>query len=207
MIDSNGNIPVFLGIILVGAIGGGLGQLVGDVITSAMLGKIYVSSWQTYAGAVSGGVVSMFGYLGGGPVLAGTLSSATSFAVTTKLSGGDLFFGDLAINSALGGTTGFLTGNLVNPGLTSGKNSYDAIMKSISKKAVNGTITNVSTNTIFKGTTVQVVTGMLNSSISGIANYSKSSLKQQSSSSNQYLYDQIINYKKYFNTPKICKLN
>lgn len=64
----------------VGAVAGLVGQIISDGITSAMNGKLTVSNWQTYTGAILGGAA-------GGVVLAATgnvnLSNTVTGAVTT----------------------------------------------------------------------------------------------------------------------------
>jgi len=57
-------------------IGAGLvGQVISDVVTSALTGEIIISNWQTYTGAIVGGAV-------GGIVLATTGNIADANAVT-----------------------------------------------------------------------------------------------------------------------------
>lgn len=68
--------------------------------------------------------------------------------------------GDAAKGAAVGAVTGGVlkgVGNLTVPGITSGRNSYDAVAKAAQTKLANGTISSVSAATVAKGTAAGVV--------------------------------------------------
>ena len=119
-----------------GAVIGVAGQIVSDLATSVLNGKLSFSNWQTYAGAILGGAI-------GGAVLGSTgnvnLANAVAGATTTgigmsleKLTGcSDKSWAEISANAVVDGTISYGLGKL--PGvknITAGKNNMSAVYKS-----------------------------------------------------------------------------
>ena len=72
---------------IIGAAGGGAGQLVGDIVTNIQNGSIQsgewtFSSWQSYTGAILGGAVGGITTLYAGPIVGGAASGGATTAIT-----------------------------------------------------------------------------------------------------------------------------
>lgn len=120
----------------VGAVVGIAGQILSDMVTSALKRELYISNWQTYVGAVVGGAA-------GGAVLGGTgnmqLANVTTGFVTTgvgmtldKLTGvSDASWGEIAFNAAYDGAVSWFLGEVIQiKNVTSGRNSDSAVFRS-----------------------------------------------------------------------------
>jgi RHS repeat-associated protein len=131
-----------------GAVAGLVGQAVGDMIAGR------VSCWTDYAGAAFGGAATGVGLLYGGPVAAGALGGMAASGMTQFLnnqfgyqSGYDAK--EIFYNGVLGGGLGFF-GSLSYPGLTTGRNSYNAIFNQMRTKLQKGTISKLRPQTAAK---------------------------------------------------------
>ena len=140
-----------------GAVIGVAGQIVSDLATSVLNGKLSFSNWQTYAGAILGGAI-------GGAVLGSTgnvnLANAVAGATTTgigmsleKLTGySDKSWAEISANAVVDGTISYGLGKL--PGaknITAGKNNMSAVYKSGLTKLRNKTVSNISKKVYKKG--------------------------------------------------------
>ena len=141
----------------VGAVVGVAGQLVSDLVTSALNREWTFSNWQTYTGAFVGGAV-------GGAILGGTgnvgLANAASGFVTTgvglsleKATGvSDKSWLEIGMNAVADGTVSYGLGKL--PGvkkITKGRNSMSAVYKSGLTKLRNGTAARMGLKVVGKG--------------------------------------------------------
>ena len=149
-IDPTGNYGGVDDLIFTG--GGAIVGLAGQGIVDLFTGKL--SSWQGYVAAGVGGAVAGEALLYTGPVGAGALGGATTNSVkqllnisTSRQEGFDLE--SLAFDTLIGSATGLIPG-LKIPGITQGKNSYNAIFKQMVTKFENATISNVSIKTALK---------------------------------------------------------
>ncbi len=155
--DPSGNCPNCLtaGIgAIAGAVGGLLVQGGADLISGEL------SSFDDYAGAfVGGGTAGAVLGFTGNPILAGAAGGAAGNATKQgvgNLTGNQSGFsaGQLAKGTAIGAVTGGVLkgiGNVKVPGITGGRNSFDAIAKAAQTKLANGTIGSVSATTVGKG--------------------------------------------------------
>ena len=147
----------------VGAVAGLVGQVISDVVTSAINGEVTISNWQTYAGAVAGGAIS-------GAILGGTgnvaLANAASGFFTTSISltlekatgVSDKSWAEIGINSVVDGAVSFALGDVMKvKGITSGRNSWSAVYKSGLTKLRNGTATSMSLKVMAKGLGATIV--------------------------------------------------
>jgi type VI secretion system secreted protein VgrG len=131
-----------------GALVGLAGQGVGDLISGNL------SGWEDYAGAAIGGAAGGEALLYTGPVGAGAVGGAVTNLTKQglkNLTGKQCGFDgkSFLFDTGIGGATGFIPGVRV-PGITSGRNSYNAIYKQIVTKFENGAISNVSASTASK---------------------------------------------------------
>jgi RHS repeat-associated protein len=175
-IDPNGSFAIVDDIVVsaVGAVAGLGGQAIGDVI--AWNG---VSDWETYAGATVGGAAGAeIGYLSsavltpiGGAVVVGAVDSGVSeltIQALHKLTNNQSFNATALVEQTLiGGVLGPVGEYIPKiPGITSGRNSAEAVFKSGVTKLSNNT-GKMSANTFAKGLLSQVpglvVSGALNS--------------------------------------------
>ena len=151
----NNNDPMGLYVGVDDAIFAGGGALIG--VGAQGLIDLYngeLSSWQNYVAAGVGGAVAGETLLYAGPVVAGAAGGAASNGTKQLLNMAsgyqDTFdFGGLAFDTTVGAATGLIPGAKV-PGITQGRNSYNAIYKQMVTKFENGTISNVSTETAMK---------------------------------------------------------
>ncbi|MCB2263769.1 MAG: DUF6531 domain-containing protein [Candidatus Thiosymbion ectosymbiont of Robbea hypermnestra] len=124
-----------------GALVGLAGQGIGDLIS----GK--VSGWEDYLGAALGGAAGGESLLYLGPIAAGAIGAGVTNLTkqTTKyLSGKQCKFSgsSFVFDTAVGAATGFIPGVRI-PGITSGRNSANALFKQISTKARKGIISRI----------------------------------------------------------------
>ena len=131
-----------------GAVFGLAGQGVSDLLTGQ------VSSWQDYAGSAIGGAAGGEALLYTGPIGAGAIGGlATNLAKQglKNLTGVQCGFDPYSAigDTAIGAATGFIPGAKI-PGISAGRNSYNAIYKQIVTKAGNGTISSITGSTAAK---------------------------------------------------------
>jgi RHS repeat-associated protein len=155
MSDADGEMPT----VVAGAIAGGIIGLGSQFAADLYSGQR--SSWQAYAGATAGGAVqgALFGSGAGVAALiyGGALSGVAQGGVREGLnytSGNGFDYGSVlgdigisAFSNLAGGVLMKTVGVPSIAGITSGRNSFDAITQSIFTKLQNGTINNVSLNT------------------------------------------------------------
>ena len=184
-IDSSGHwLHIIIGT-AVGALSGVIGQVVSDLVTSALSGEMKISNWQTYAGAAVGGAV-------GGLILSTTgsvnVANAVSGALTTgvgqtleklTIEGYNKSWGEIAANTAVDGTIALGLGKL--PGInkiTSGRNSYSAVYKSGLTKLRNNVAKTMSSKVIKKGIISSAVGGLALDLHYGVKQYAYDSTKE-----------------------------
>jgi RHS repeat-associated protein len=131
-----------------GALVGIAGQGIGDLISGNL------SGWEDYTGAAIGGAAGGEALLYTGPVGAGAIGGAVTNLTKQglkNLSGKQCGFDgkSFVFDTGVGAATGFIPGARV-PGVTSGRNSYNAIYKQMVTKFENGTISDVSAGTAAK---------------------------------------------------------
>src|SRR6185369_4125236 len=162
--DPSGEFALIDDLILAG--GGALVGVAVLTVTDVLAGR--PSDWQHYAGAAAGGAVGGLAIEYTGGIGTGLLSGATTNGVTQLLemqSGKqcEFDFGGFAIETGLGGIFGALPDVPVQ-GLSSGRNNWNALAKSVRTKISNGTIENISASTAGKMLVGNNVAG-LNSTI------------------------------------------
>lgn len=175
----------------VGAVVGGAGQLVSDLVTSMLCGQWQFSNWQTYAGAVVGGAA-------GGAILGGTgnvnlANAATGFFTTgfgyglEKATGvSDMSWTEIAVSATLDGAIGLQLGKIpIKQGITHGRNSMSAVYKAGLTKLRNGTATTMSAKVIGKGLTSSFVGSLAMDGYYGVKQYTLTN------SNGQYQYDRL----------------
>ncbi|MBI2841427.1 MAG: RHS repeat protein, partial [Acidobacteria bacterium] len=131
-----------------GAIVGLVGQGIGDLLAGQL------SGWEDYVGAAIGGAVGGEALLYTGPVLAGAAGGAAANAakqllknISGKQCGYDLQ--TLLLDTGLGALTGYVPGAKLQ-GITTGRNSYNAIYKHMSSKLARGRVSTVTPSTAAK---------------------------------------------------------
>lgn len=150
----------------VGAVVGIAGQILSDMVTSALKRELYISNWQTYVGAVIGGAV-------GGAVLGATgnvalSNTVTGFATTgigmslEKVTGAsDASWAEIGVNSVVDGATSYVLGKL--PGVkkvTKGRNNHSAVYRGGLTKLRNGTARQMSKRVFWKGIKSTFISGL-----------------------------------------------
>jgi RHS repeat-associated protein len=165
--DPSGQVALLDDLILAG--GGALVGLATQGVTDLLEGQR--SDWQHYVGAAAGGAVGGLALEYTGGIGSGFASGFTTNAVTQWLeirSGKQCEFDveDLILDTGLGGLFGALP-DLPIPKLSSGRNNWNAIGKSVRTKLSNETISNVSPKTAAKILVGSNVAG-LNSTLAGI---------------------------------------
>lgn len=168
-----------------GAVIGVAGQIVSDLATSVLNGKLSFSNWQTYAGAALGGAV-------GGAVLGSTgnvgLANAVTGAMTTgigmsleKLTGcSDKSWAEIGANAVVDGAISYGLGKL--PGvknITAGKNNMSAVYKSGLTKLRNKTVTNMSKKVFKKGIISGFVGGLAMDGYYGVKQFAYSRVRNR----------------------------
>ena len=171
--DPSGMIAAWLGAGIVGAVANVATKAAGDVVNSVKNRKITVSSWQSYVGTASGGFVqgTVFVASGGNMAAAGAAGSATESLVTGGLSMATHAKGytkedgysvskllmDTATSAGTGAVAGFAFQSASKyikiPGINKGRGSFEAVWKQVMTKAANGTIQNITAQTLMKGLT------------------------------------------------------
>src|SRR5690554_4549259 len=138
--DGSGAFPILvsLGIIFgIGALSGIAATFIGGVVASAFLGEWNFSSWETYAGAAFGYGFGAIGTVFLGPAMGLAIGSGLStFAGMSleKTTGiNDRSWGEIALwsvgSATLGAVMGHLTSGLPFQGITSGRGSFQHVMR------------------------------------------------------------------------------
>ena len=169
----------------VGAVAGVVGQVLSDVATSALNGKVTISNWQTYTGAAVGGAA-------GGVVLATTgnmnAANAVTGAVTTgvgqsleklTISNYDKSWAEIGANTVIDGAISYGLGKL--PGVkkvTSGQHSWSAVYKSGLTRLRHGTAARMSAKVIGKGIGSSIVGGGFLDAYYGVKQYAYDRIKR-----------------------------
>jgi hypothetical protein len=184
----------FIAALLVGALIGGFanlfGQAISDVVTSVIIGEVYISSWETYLGAFVGGAVgdALFAF-GVGGLMSGFVSGFATGSITTGVGYGlemingkrDGTMGSLFAHMLLDGSIGGFTGQLIYVNnVNVGSNSFQQVFKSgITKISRYGF--KMSSRVIAKGFATNLICG------SGLDIYY--GIKQAVQNSNSISYD------------------
>lgn len=157
-IDPLGCISILLGLILAGAIIGAISYTVSRVVTFAFT-KEWSWSWGQFIGSVLGGAIGgAFAATNAGPFLVGFITGFSSNIIGMNLQNvwEGTHYSDLEIVSAsfaagiVAGTLTTFMDSIHMQGITSGKNSYKAIMSSVIRKRLNGVISSISVSTFAK---------------------------------------------------------
>lgn len=131
-----------------GALLGLAGQAASDLVSGS------VSGWEDYVGSSVGGGAGGLALLYTGPVVAGAAGGfATNIAKQSlkSLTGKGCFdnMTSLISDTAMGALTGYIPGVKIQ-GITAGRNSFNAIYKSMTTKFKNGAIATVKIKTAMK---------------------------------------------------------
>jgi hypothetical protein len=138
-VDPDGNFPIMISLTIIfgiGALSGVAGTFIGDLATSLLTGEWNFSSWETYAGAAIGyGTAALI--MPYNPTLAFAVGSGLStFAgMSLEMATGtsNASWGEIALWSAvsagMGAIMGRATKGLRISGITSGRGSYQHIMR------------------------------------------------------------------------------
>ena len=171
----------------VGAIVGVGGQLVSDLVSSAVNGEWSFSSLETYIGAGVGGAAGGIVTLYAGPVVGAAVSGGASTLIGQGLEkitgrsarGWNEIVANTFCDAALSATFEIVMPQ-VNK-ITSGRNSFSSVYKSGLTKIKNGTAKKMSPKVVGKG----IISGIVNGSGESIFN-------GVSSANNSNSYDYII---------------
>ena len=132
--------------------GGAIAGLIGLGVSDIWSGSL--SGWEDYTASAIGGAAGGETLLYAGPVAAGAVGGlATNMSkqllknLSGKQCGVDVV--STVVDTGIGAVTGNIKG-LTIPGITSGRNSMNAIFKQMSTKFKNGTISSVTTKTASK---------------------------------------------------------
>ena len=169
----------------VGAVAGVVGQVLSDVATSALNGKVTISNWQTYTGAAVGGAA-------GGVVLATTgnmnAANAVTGAVTTgvgqsleklTISNYDKSWAEIGANTVIDGAISYGLGKLPGfKGKTAGRNSWSAVYRSGLTRLRHGTASKMSFKVISKGFKASVWGGFALDGYYGVKQYTYDKVKR-----------------------------
>ena len=169
----------------IGAIAGVVGQVLSDVVTSTLNGKVTISNWQTYTGAIIGGAA-------GGAALAVTgnmnVANTVTGAVTTgvgmsleklTIKNYNKSWTEIGANTLADGAISYGLGKLPGfKGKTAGRNSWSAVYKSGLTKLRNGTAARMSTKVIAKGFGSSVFGGFALDGYYGIKQYAYDKIKR-----------------------------
>jgi hypothetical protein len=166
---------------LIFTVGGGLVGVGGQVVSNLIVGKglFPANSGRDYTAAFIGGAVGgealLYSPVAGpaGPYLAGAAGGLANNvtkqvwnAVSQPDSSWDLT--STAFDTGVGALTG-LVGGVEVPGLSAGRNSFNAIFEQMTTKFQNGTISNVTTQTaskMFVGASTDAATPVVSSATS-----------------------------------------
>ena len=142
----------------VGAVIGVASQFVSDVVTSAISGSWQFSSWQTYVGAGVGGAVGGVTTLYVGPVVGAAVGAGASTLIGQTLEnvtgGQKRSAAEIVMNTVVDATIGAVVSKAVPvkvSGITSGRNSMNAVFKSGLTKLGNKTASKMSIKVVGKG--------------------------------------------------------
>lgn len=162
---------IFVG--FVGAVVGVANQLIGDLFSSSISGKLQFSSAETYVGAAVGGAAGAYTTLVTGSVLLGNAvtgfaGSSTREIIESKTKGEEISFSSITSETVISSVSTAL-GLKVNK-YTTGKNSFNAIYSSSAKKLARDSISNVSIKTIGKSIASEIISNSPSTFITGFGN-------------------------------------
>ncbi len=155
--DPTGECPQCVTGLIGAGIGAAVGGVTGFVSTKGGIKERFVGAGASaVGGAVSGGIIGSTGQ-----VTAGFAAGAATTSVISQLTTGDgkISAVETGVDVAVGATIGKVVPGVKVPGITAGRNSYEAVAKSATTKLANGTIKQVSPKTIAKGVTAGFVGG------------------------------------------------
>ena len=142
----------------VGAVIGVASQFVSDVVTSAISGSWQFSSWQTYVGAGVGGAIGGVTTLYVDPVVGAAVGAGASTLIGQTLEnvtgGQKRSAAEIVMNTVVDATIGAVVSKAVPvkvSGITSGRNSMNAVFKSGLTKLGNKTASKMSIKVVGKG--------------------------------------------------------
>jgi len=156
--------------IIAGAVGASA-NVIGTATTDIINGKD--SNWQTYVGSATGGaiggVTAVISHGGVSPAGIGAITEGSSTLITEVLENvtgaknrnAIEIAGDTLLNTVIGGATGYVAGKIPIevPGVTAGRNSWDAVFKSGTTKLVNETAKRMGVKVALKGLGAALVSG------------------------------------------------
>lgn len=162
---------IFVG--FVGAVVGVANQLIGDLFSSSISGKLQFSSAETYVGAAVGGAAGAYTTLVTGSVLLGNAvtgfaGSSTREIIESKTKGEKISYSSIA-SETLVSSAGTALGLKVNK-YTTGKNSFKAIYSSATKKLAKDSISDVSIKTVGKSIASEIISSSPSTFITGFGN-------------------------------------
>ena len=139
-IDRDGNFPLLVTLAIIfglGALTGVVGTFIGDIATSAMTGEWSFSSWETYTGSAIGYGVGALLIAGGMPTIGlavgSGLSTFTGMSLEKATGTSDASWreiGGWSLGSfVVGGIMGHATKGLKISGITSGRGSFQHVMR------------------------------------------------------------------------------
>ena len=163
---------------VVGAVVGLASQFVSDVVTSVVSGSWQFSSWQTYVGAGVGGAIGGVTTLYAGPVVGAAVGAGSSTAIGQTLeniTGGQKRSAvEIITNTVVDATIGGVMNKFVPvkvSGITSGRNSMEAVFKSGLTKLGNKTASRMSLKVIGKGIVSGFVADLGVSTVMGVKGF------------------------------------
>ena len=161
----------------VGALKGVATQFISDCTTSLITGSWEFSSWEEYAGSAIGGAAEGVVTIYFGPLAGAAVDGAVSTLATEGLkaiSGKDtLSAGELIAETTRNAAWGVFSTRYLDvkiKGITSGRNSMQAVYDSGLTKINNKTAGKMSPKVVGKGITSGIVSGSLSSTIEGLYN-------------------------------------
>ena len=142
----------------VGAVVGVGSQFISDAVTSAVSGSWEFSGWQAYAGAAVGGAIGGVTTLYAGPVIGAAVGAGSSTLIGQTLEnvtgGQKRSAAKIVTNTLVDATIGATVSKFVPinvPGITSGRNSLEAVYKSGLTKLGNMNASKMSIKVVGKG--------------------------------------------------------
>lgn len=127
------------------------GEFTGAVIGGATAGLVLSTTLNPAAASAAATVAS--------GAAAGALGGAVGSSVQQRIDNGSIDLTQVAKTAAVGATVGAIVPGVRISGITKGRNSFEAVTKSVNTKLANGTISNVSAKTVVKGTVANMVRG------------------------------------------------
>lgn len=199
--DPTGEVVAWLAIGAVNAVANIAVKAAGDVAKSVVAGEWKGSSWQSYVGTATGGFAQGATFAATGNIYAASAAGSAVESLTTNglnmatgvkgyrkedgYSWKNMAWDATKSTAASLVTTGASStiaksvGKYIKiPGINKGKGSYQSVWKQLVTKASNGTINNISWNSIYKGAMVYGGLNFIDSAISKTFGAVKDKLKE-----------------------------